>query len=293
MRKEKKQIKNKKKRSRGGMIWYRFCKNKLAVIGLILLIIMAILAIIAPLIVSYETATKQNALLRMNPPSADHIFGTDPYGRDVFARIIWGARTSLSVGVETVFFALLMGGIIGAVAGYFGGRVDDILMRFMDILLAIPSLVLALSIVAALGTSLTNLMLALAIARTPQFARVVRASVMPLRDMEYVEAARACGTSTMRILLKHIIPNAFGPIIVQTTIQIGNAILNISSLSFVGLGIRPPAPEWGSMLADVKDYMRQDPLQVLAPGIAIILTVFAFNRIGDGLRDALDPRLKN
>ena len=274
MRKEKKQIKNKKKRSRGGMIWYRFCKNKLAVIGLILLIIMAILAIIAPLIVSYETATKQNALLRMNPPSADHIFGTDPYGRDVFARIIWGARTSLSVGVETVFFALLMGGIIGAVAGYFGGRVDDILMRFMDILLAIPSLVLALSIVAALGTSLTNLMLALAIARTPQFARVVRASVMPLRDMEYVEAARACGTSTMRILLKHIIPNAFGPII-------------------VGLGIRPPAPEWGSMLADVKDYMRQDPLQVLAPGIAIILTVFAFNRIGDGLRDALDPRLKN
>ena len=293
MRKEKKQIKNKKKRSRGGMIWYRFCKNKLAVIGLILLIIMAILAIIAPLIVSYETATKQNALLRMKPSSADHIFGTDPYGRDVFARIIWGARTSLSVGVETVFFALLMGGIIGAVAGYFGGRVDDILMRFMDILLAIPSLVLALSIVAALGTSLTNLMLALAIARTPQFARVVRASVMPLRDMEYVEAARACGTSTMRILLKHIIPNAFGPIIVQTTIQIGNAILNISSLSFVGLGIRPPAPEWGSMLADVKDYMRQDPLQVLAPGIAIILTVFAFNRIGDGLRDALDPRLKN
>ncbi|MBQ5990941.1 MAG: ABC transporter permease [Clostridia bacterium] len=293
MRKEKKQVKNSKKRSRAGMIWYRFRKNKLALIGLIVLIVMAILALIAPLIVSYEKATKQNASLRMKPPSAEHIFGTDPYGRDVFARIIWGARTSLSVGIETVFFSLLMGGTIGAVAGYFGGKVDDILMRFMDILLAIPSLVLALSIVAALGTSLTNLMLALAIARTPQFARVVRASVMPLRDMEYVEAARACGTSTARILLKHIIPNAFGPIVVQTTIQIGNAILNISSLSFVGLGIQPPAPEWGSMLSDVKDYMRQEPLQVLAPGIAIILTVFAFNRIGDGLRDALDPRLKN
>ena len=265
MRKVKKQVKNNKKRSRAGMIWYRFRKNKLALIGLIVLIFMAILALIAPLIVSYEKATKQNASLRMKPPSAEHIFGTDPYGRDVF----------------------------GAVAGYFGGKVDDILMRFMDILLAIPSLVLALSIVAALGTSLTNLMLALAIARTPQFARVVRASVMPLRDMEYVEAARACGTSTARILLKHIIPNAFGPIVVQTTIQIGNAILNISSLSFVGLGIQPPAPEWGSMLSDVKDYMRQEPLQVLAPGIAIILTVFAFNRIGDGLRDALDPRLKN
>ena len=271
---------SKKRRSHAGMIWYRFRKNKLSVVGLCILAVFAILAICAPLIVSYDNVVTQVAADKLQPPSSEHIFGTDPYGRDVFARIIWGARTSLMVGIETVLLSLLMGGTIGAIAGYFGGRVDDILMRFMDILLAIPSLVLALSLVAALGTSLVNLMLALAIARTPQFARIV-------------EAALACGTSTTRILLKHIIPNAFGPIVVQTTMQIGNAILNISSLSFVGLGIQPPAPEWGSMLSDVREYMRYDPYLVIAPGIAIVLTVFAFNRVGDGLRDALDPRLKN
>lgn len=284
---------NKKRRSQAGMIWYRFRKNKLSVVGLCILVVFAVLAICAPLIVSYDNVVTQVAENKLQPPSSEHIFGTDPYGRDVFARIIWGARTSLMVGIETVLLSLLMGGTIGAIAGYFGGRIDDILMRFMDILLAIPSLVLALSLVAALGTSLANLMLALAIARTPQFARIVRASVMPLSSLEYVEAALACGTSTSRILLKHIIPNAFGPIVVQTTMQIGNAILNISSLSFVGLGIQPPAPEWGSMLSDVREYMRYDPYLVIAPGIAIVLTVFAFNRVGDGLRDALDPRLKN
>lgn len=286
--------KNKQRRSRLGSIWFRFRKNKLAVAGLIIILIMAVLAICAGWIADYQTdVVEQHASERMQPISAKHILGTDSYGRDIFGRILYGARTSLTVGISVVALALLFGGGVGSIAGYCGGKVDTILMRLMDILLAIPSLVLAMAVVCVLGTSLTNLTIALAIAHTPSFARVVRASVMPLKEQEYIESARAFGTGHFRIVTKHILPNAIGPIIVQATTQIGTAILNISSLSFIGLGIQPPAPEWGSMLSEAREYLRYVPSLVLAPGICIMLAVFAFNRIGDGLRDALDPRLKN
>lgn len=286
-----------KKKTRKGyasMVWYRFRKNKLAILGLLILLTMAFMCLFANLFVDYQTdVVEQHAMERLQLPSAGHIMGTDTYGRDIFARVLYGGRTSLSIGLFVVCLALLAGGTIGAVAAYCGGKVDMVLMRIMDVLLAIPSLVLAMAVVSAIGTSITNLMLALAIARTPQFARIVRASVMPLKNQEYVEAARACGTKSSRIILKHILPNAFGPIIVQATLQIGSAILNISSLSFIGLGIQPPAPEWGSMLSELREYLRHKPILMLGPGIAIMLAVFSFNRIGDGLRDALDPRLKN
>ncbi|MDO4564296.1 MAG: ABC transporter permease [Clostridia bacterium] len=286
--------KNKRPRSRAGAIWFRFKKNKLALVGVVIIFIMSVLAIFAGVIVDYQAdVVEQNAAIRMQPASGDHILGTDSYGRDIFGRIVYGARTSLAVGLSVVGLALIMGGVVGSIAGYFGGTIDIIIMRFMDILLAIPSLILAMAVVSALGTDIKNLTLALAIAHTPQFARVVRAAVMPLRGQEYVESARAFGTKNFRIITRHILPNAFGPIIVQATMQIGTAILNISSLSFIGLGIQSPAPEWGSMLAEAREYLRYEPTLVLAPGICIMLAVFSFNRIGDGLRDALDPRLKN
>ncbi len=286
--------KKKKHRSQAGAIWHRFCKNKLAVAGLVILITLILLCVFAGVLVDYQRdVVAQNAKLRLASPSREHIFGCDLYGRDIFGRILYGGRTSLLVGISVVALALTVGGTIGAIAAYCGGKVDMVIMRFMDILLAVPSLVLAMAVVSVLGTNIANMVIALSIARTPQFARIVRSSVMPLKNSEYVEAARACGTSDARIILKHILPNAFGPIIVQATLQIGSALLNVSSLSFIGLGIQPPAPEWGSMLSEMRPFLRYNPALVVFPGLAIALTVFSFNRIGDGLRDALDPRLKN
>jgi peptide/nickel transport system permease protein len=282
------------KRSQSKMVWLRLRRNKLAMFGLIMLTVMALIAVFAGAIVDYQTdVVKQNIQNRFQKPSREHIFGTDLYGRDVFGRIIYGARTSLTVGIATVMVSLIAGTAVGSIAGYFGGKVDMFLMRIMDIFLAIPSLVLAIAVVGALGTKITNLMIALSIARAPHFARIVRATILPIKEQEYIEAARACGTSSFRIITRHIIPNAFGPIIVQATMQIGTAILNISSMSFIGLGIQPPAPEWGSMLSEAREYMRYYPYLVIAPGVSIILAVFSFNRLGDGLRDALDPRLRN
>lgn len=286
--------KKKKHRSQAGAIWHRFCKNKLAVAGLVILITLILLCVFAGVLVDYQRdVVAQNAKLRLASPSREHIFGCDLYGRDIFGRILYGGRTSLLVGISVVALALTVGGTIGAIAAYCGGKVDMVIMRFMDILLAVPSLVLAMAVVSVLGTNIANMVIALSIARTPQFARIVRSSVMPLKNSEYVEAARACGTSDARIILRHILPNAFGPIIVQATLQIGSALLNVSSLSFIGLGIQPPAPEWGSMLSEMRPFLRYNPALVVFPGLAIALTVFSFNRIGDGLRDALDPRLKN
>lgn len=292
MKKKKNQIK--KKRGRAAMIWHRFAKNRLAVVGLVILAVLILMCAFAGFIVDYQQdVVAQNAKLRLSAPSKDHIFGCDLYGRDIFGRILYGGRTSLTVGISVVAIALTAGGAIGAIAAYCGGKVDMIIMRFMDVILAVPSLVMAMAVVSVLGTNIFNMIVAMSIARTPQFARIVRSSVMPLKNSEYVEAARACGTSHHRIILKHILPNAFGPIIVQATLQIGSALLNVSSLSFIGLGIQPPAPEWGSMLSEMRPYLRYNPTLVVFPGLAIMLTVFAFNRIGDGLRDALDPRLKN
>ncbi|MDR3354920.1 MAG: ABC transporter permease [Synergistaceae bacterium] len=282
-----------RKRSQFQMTWRRYKKSKLAILGLAAVAVLFFSALIIPLFKDYDTAVEQDFSSRYQPLSAEHIFGTDQFGRDIFIRMMFGARISLLVGIATVSASLLSGSCIGAVAGYYGGRIDEVLMRIMDVFLAIPNTLLAISIVAALGQGITNLLIALAISQVPSFARVVRASILTVKEQDYIEAARALGTPSARIIARHILPNAIGPIIVQTTLNVARTILNISSLSFVGLGISPPTPEWGSMLADAKPQMLQYPHLILIPGAAIAITVMAINLVGDGLRDALDPRLRN
>lgn len=283
-----------KKKSQIGSIWQRYRKNKLAMAGLTLLVLLIVLAIMAPLFADYqEDVVSQNMANRLKTPNKDNIFGTDHYGRDIFGRIVFGARVSLSVGLASVVISSFFGLLIGSIAGYYGGVIDNILMRIMDVLLAIPSIFLAITIVAALGPGLINLLIAISISYIPGFSRIVRSSVLSIKNQEFVEAARACGTKDSRIILKHIIPNAVGPIIVQVTLSIARAIIHVSSLSFLGLGIKAPMPEWGSMLAEGKSYMGEYQYLVIIPGIAIVMSVMALNLIGDGLRDALDPRLKN
>ena len=283
-----------KKRSQVSAVWHRLKKNKLAMLGLFILCILIGLAVFADFIADYDTVVVgQDMSQRLLTPSLEHIFGTDQFGRDVFARIIHGGRLSLSLSIISMSVAVAIGACIGAVAGYYGGRVDDVLMRLMDILLAIPPMLMSISIVAALGQSMINLLIALAIAYIPVFARVIRSTILSIKGQEFVEAARACGTSNARIILRHIIPNAIGPIIVEATLTMGAAILVISSLSFMGLGIEPSAPEWGTMLYEGREVIRSSPYLVIFPGIAIALSVMSLNLLGDGLRDALDPRLKN
>lgn len=283
-----------KKRSQLSIIWNRLRKNKLAMLGLAILVVMVALAVCADWIADYGTnVTGMNMAERLQTPSAKHWFGTDSYGRDVFARIIHGSRLSLSLSIFAMLAAVAIGSIIGAIAGYYGGRVDDVLMRLMDILLAIPPMLMSISIVAALGHSMVNLMIALSLAYIPVFARVIRSSILTVKGQEFIEAAKACGTSNARIILRHIIPNAIGPIIVQATLAMGSTILIISSLSFMGMGIQPPQPEWGTMLYEGRDLIRTSPYLVIFPGIAIALAVLSLNLLGDGLRDALDPRMKN
>lgn len=283
-----------KKCSQLSIIWNRLRKNKLAMLGLAILVVMVALAVCADWIADYDTnVTGMNMAERLQTPSAKHWFGTDSYGRDVFARIIHGSRLSLSLSIFAMLAAVAIGSIIGAIAGYYGGRVDDVLMRLMDILLAIPPMLMSISIVAALGHSMVNLMIALSLAYIPVFARVIRSSILTVKGQEFIEAAKACGTSNARIILRHIIPNAIGPIIVQATLAMGSTILIISSLSFMGMGIQPPQPEWGTMLYEGRDLIRTSPYLVIFPGIAIALAVLSLNLLGDGLRDALDPRMKN
>ena len=283
-----------RKRSQLSLIWHRLRRNRLAMLGLALMSAILLLAVFADVIADYDTkVVGMNMVERLQTPSAKHWFGTDGYGRDVFARIIHGSRLSLSLSIISMLIAVAVGSMIGAIAGYFGGRVDDVLMRLMDMLLAIPPMLMSISIVAALGRSMANLMLALALAYMPVFARVIRSSILSVKDQEFVEAARACGTSDARIILRHIIPNAVGPIIVQATLAMGSSILTISSLSFMGMGIQPPQPEWGTMLYEGRDLIRTSPYLVIFPGAAIAVSVLSLNLLGDGLRDALDPRLKN
>jgi len=283
-----------KKKSQILSIWNRFKKNKLALFGIAVFAAMLFIAVFADFIVDYEKdAVTQNMAMRFKSPSAEHLFGTDGFGRDLFARIIFGARISLFVGVVTISLSLIAGSVIGASAGYYGGRIDNILMRIMDVFLAIPQMIMAISIVAALGTGMVNILIALTIAQVPKFARIVRSSILTVKCQDFIEAARACGTSDARIIAKHILPNAIGPIIVQATLNVATTILIIAALSFVGLGIQPPTPEWGSMMADAKSQMRYHEYLIIIPGIFIALTVMSLNLVGDGLRDALDPRLKN
>lgn len=282
-----------KKRSQFAEVWMRLKRNKMAMLGLAILIVLALLAIFAEQVAGYETKViAQDISNRLQGPSAEHWFGTDEFGRDIFARIIHGSRVSLVVGFISVAVSLIIGGALGAFAGYYGGVIDLVIMRVMDILLAIPSILLAITIVAALGTDLVYVMIAIGISGVPGYARIVRASVMGIKDQEFVEAARAIGASNASIIFREVIPNCLAPIIVQATLSVASAILSTASLSFIGLGVQPPAPEWGAMLSSGRSYLRDAMHLTLFPGLAIIVTILALNLLGDGLRDALDPKLK-
>lgn len=283
-----------KKRSQAVAILRRLRKNKLAVAGAIVLLVLILLAVFADVIADYSTdVIGQNMEERIQKPSAQHWFGTDHYGRDIFSRIVHGTRISLSLALFSMLAAVVLGAVLGAVSAYYGGTVDEIIMRIMDILMSIPPMMMSITIVAALGQSMVNLMIALSIAYIPLFARVIRSSILSIKGQEFIEAAKCCGTSDVRIILKHILPNAIGPILVQSTLAMGSVILTISSLSFIGLGVKPPQPEWGTMLYDARNLFRHQPYLSLFPGITIAITVLSLNMLGDGFRDALDPRLKN
>lgn len=272
--------------------WHRFCENKTAVLGLVVLVIIILMAILAPLIADYNQVITQDLSNRTIKPGTEHWFGTDGYGRDTFARTVWGARLSLFIAFATILLACIVGMILGVICGYFGGTVDAIVMRIVDVFMCLPPLLFSLSIVSALGNGMWNLILAVGITMMPYFTRVVRAAVLSVASMDYIEAARANGAHDFYIVTRHIIPNCMGPIIVEATISLSSVIMIAAGLSFIGLGVEPPSPEWGAMLSDSREYMRQAPWLVLAPGFAIMVTALAFNLVGDGVRDALDPRQK-
>lgn len=269
--------------------------------GLIILVLLILVAIFAPLIAPYDPTQLLKTETRRDPPcihlfgcpkdEPQHLFGIDGNSRDLFSRVLFGSRLSLQVGLVTMGFAILIGTIIGAFAAYAGGAVDNILMRIMDVVMAFPSLLLAITIVSVLGTGLINALLAIGIVSIPRFARLVRSTVLSVKELEYVQASKALGGSSMHILFRRILPNAITPLIVQGTLGIATAILDAAALSFLGLGAEPPRPEWGLMLGEEKNSIFSAPHLVIFPGIAIMLTVLAFNLLGDGLRDALDPRL--
>lgn len=284
----------KRKKSQLAMTWKRLRKNKTAVAGLVILAILCILMLSAGVMFDYDAdVIRQNASQRLQPPSREHWMGTDEAGRDILARVIYGTRVSLPVAVGTIAMACAAGGLLGAIAGYGSKKIDNIIMRIMDVFLAIPSILMAMAIVAALGNSMMNLMIAIAVSNVPPFARIVRASVITIKNEEYIEAERAIGASDLRIIFSHVIPNALAPIIVQTTTCIAGSILAIAGLSFIGLGIQPPTPEWGSMLSTGRQFIRHAWWVCAFPGLAIMVSILSLNLFGDGLRDALDPKLKN
>jgi len=283
-----------KKKSIAQELWLRFLKNKTAVIGLVIFCFIVAVAIAAPWLTSYDNVVvKMNIVDRLQHPSMSHLFGTDELGRDILARIVYGARISLLIGFSAIFVSLVVGLVLGGTAGYYGGKIDSLIMRAMDVFLSLPDVLLALAIIAAFGNTKLNLTIAIGLAFAPKFSRVVRSAVMGVRDNEYIEAARSIGAVDLHIIAGHVLPNCIGPIIVQVTLYVANAILTIAALSFIGLGIQPPTPEWGNMLASGRTFMRDYPHIVVAPGLAIFFTILALNLLGDGLRDTLDPRLKH
>ena len=272
-----------KKRGQFKEIWRRLKKNKMAMIGLGIVALLVLISIFADFLFDYNTVViKQNTAIRLQTPSAAHWLGTDEFGRDILARLVHVA----------VSIALLIGGSLGAIAGFYGGKIDNVIMRIMDIFLAVPSLLLSITIVSALGPSIFNLMLAIAISSVPGYARIVRASVLTVKDQEFVEAAKCIGANNFEIISSHILPNCMAPIIVQVSLKVASAILSTSGLSFLGLGVKAPTPEWGAMLSGGRAYLRNAPHLTIFPGIAIIITILSLNLLGDGLRDALDPKLK-
>ena len=272
-------------------VFRRLRKNKLAMVGLAMVVILILSSVFANVIAPYDPYELQMSN-RFSPLCLEHPLGTDNYGRDILSRILYGGRTSLLVSLVSLVISTGLGILIGITVGYFGGKYDFIVMRIMDIIMAIPSTFLAIAIMAALGAGTFNTALAIAISGIPMVCRVIRGSVLSLRDQEYVEAALATGSGNARIMLKHILPNTLAPILVECTLRIGGNILAISGLSFIGLGISEPTAEWGAMLAFGRQYIRDYWPLVTFPGVAIVLTLFGFNVFGDGLRDALDPRLK-
>lgn len=282
-----------KKKSQFVEVWKRLCRNKTAVFGLVIVALLTLMAILSPILIDYETQViKTNYSEALQAPSANHWFGTDEMGRDILLRVMYGSTVSLSIGVVTVAVSLTAGLILGAAAGYFGGKTDMIIMRIMDIFLAIPGTLLAICIVASLGNSIPNLVIAQAVSSIPTFSRVVRGAVITARDADYVEAARAIGAKDATIIFHEVLPNSLAPIIVQTTLQVASVILSIAGLSFIGLGIPAPRPEWGAMLSGARAYIRDYSYMCLFPGLAIMTTILSLNLLGDGLRDALDPRLR-
>jgi ABC-type dipeptide/oligopeptide/nickel transport system permease subunit len=280
----------------------RFFRHRSAQVGLVILTFLVLIAIFAPFIAPYSPIQILKTEKRRDTPcihllgcpaeKTEHIMGIDGNSRDEFSRVLYGSRLSLQIGLATISFAILIGGLIGAIAGYVGGWIDNLLMRVMDVLMAFPSLLLAIAIVTVLGTGLINALLAIGIVSIPRFARLIRASVLSTKELDYVAASRALGASPMRLLFVRILPNSITPLIVQGTLGIATAILDAAALSFLGLGAEKPNPEWGLMLGEEKNSIFNAPHLVFFPGIAIMLTVLSFNLIGDGLRDALDPRLR-
>lgn len=289
--KEKEQQVEKKSFRRLRDIWRRLKKNNLAMVGLVIIVILVLTAIFADYIAPYEYQT-MGVGAPFAGPNLKNIFGCDEFGRDIFSRLVYGSRISLRIGAISVSVAMIIGVTIGSIASYFGGKVDTIIMRFIDVIQAIPDTLLAIAIMASLGPGLANLMIAVGIAAIPSYARIVRASVLSIKGNEFVEAARAAGSGHGRIIFKHILPNCLAPIIVQATLGVAYAILNAAGLSFIGLGLEPPTPEWGAMLSGSRQYIRDYPHMTLFPGLVIVITIFALNVLGDGLRDALDPKLK-
>jgi len=280
-----------KKQSQFVAVWKRLRRNKLAMVGLIIIVLLLILTIFADVLAPYSY-DEQDLLNTLQLPSSEHLLGTDNFGRDLLSRIIYGGRTSLLVSLGGVIISLCISLIIGSVAGFFGGKTDTVIMRFMDILQAIPAMLLAVCVSAMLGTGTWQTAIAVSTGGIAPAVRVIRAQMLTIRENEFVEAAKATGSSNLRIIFKHILPNSLAPIIVDTTLRVGTNILAISGLSFIGLGVAPPIAEWGSILNDGRQFIRTFYPMVTFPGIAIVLMLFAFNVFGDGLRDALDPKMK-
>lgn len=282
-----------KKKSQFKSICKRFAKNKMAVVGLVIFVFLIFMVITCDFFFDYQQdAIAQNLQNRLQSPSLAHPFGTDQYGRDMLARIVYGARISLIASLCIISVSTVLGALFGSIAAYYGGWVDNVIMRIMDVFYALPFNLMAICIVASIGGGIINLGIACVVGVVPGFTRIFRSAILPIREQEYVEAAKACGTSTGRILIKHIIPNAMGPIIVQATLNLAITILAIAGLSYIGLGIESPTPEWGAMLSEGQEYMRNYPYLVIVPGFAMLISALSLNMIGDGLRDALDPKLK-
>ncbi len=285
--------KDKKSRdvSHFAIIWRRLSRSKTAVIGLFIVGLYLFTAIIGPYLAPHDPIAQDLGKTFLSP-SAQHLMGCDEFGRDIFSRIIHGARVSLIIQFNSVVIALIVGVALGAIGGYFGGLADEVIMRIMDIMLAFPGMLLALAIVAMLGPNLVNLIVAIGIYSVPQFARVTRGSVISVKKNEYVTAAQAIGESDFSVITRYVLPNALSPIIVQTTLRMATVLLTAAGLGFLGLGVQPPTPEWGTMLSGARMYLRTAPFVAVFPGLAIMVVVLGFNFFGDGLQDALNPRLK-